>query len=219
LGGYGPAVSSPRSPAGGKTETKGTGKSTGQSVPAGLSAERRRALESLGYLSGSGSGAAPAADPKDKLPEYNLFESSLASMYAGRYQEAIGGCRKLLAGDSRNSMARYYLGDACLRAGQSTSALGEWENALRLDPEYVPAAEALGAWWMGRGDYAKAREYFQKAVAAEPRDSAALAEEGVAEERLGLLREALEHLEDACRLAPDLPQCKRDLEAVREKLR
>ena len=92
------------------------------------------------------------------------------------------------------------------------------ENALRLDPEYVPAAEALGAWWMGRGDYAKAREYFQKAVATEPRDSAALAEEGVAEERLGLLREALEHLEDACRLAPDLPQCKRDLEAVREKL-
>ena len=204
--------------AGAKAETNATGKSAGQAASARISAQRRRTLESLGYLSGASSGSAPAADPKDKLPEYNLFENSLASMYAGRYQEAIGGFRKLLAGDSRNSMARYYLGDACLRAGQSASALREWENALQSDPEYVPAAEALGAWWMGRGDYAKARGYFQKALAAEPQDSAALAEEGVAEERLGLLREALEHLEDACRLAPDLPQCKRDLEAVRGKL-
>ena len=187
---------------------------------AGISPERRRILESLGYVAGSaGSTATHASDPKDKLPEYNLFEKALAAMYAGRHQEAIAGFRRLLAGDAHNSMARYYLGDACLRAGQFASALREWESDLRLDPEYVPAAEALGAWWMGREDYAKARGYFQKALAAAPRDSTALVEEGIAEEKLGLFHEALEHLEDGCRLAPDLPQCGRELEAVKEKER
>jgi choline-sulfatase len=193
----------------------------GEPSGADVSTERRRALESLGYIGGNGSskGAVHAADPKDKLPEYNLFERALAAMYASRYQEAITGFRRLLAGDSRNSLARYYLGDVCLRAGQSASALREWENALQLDPEYVPAAEALGAWWMGRENYAKARTYFQKALASAPRDSTALVEEGVAEERLGMLREALGHLEDACRLSPGLPQCSRELPAVKEKLR
>ena len=189
---------------------------------AGISADRRRALESLGYLGGSPGtrlAAASGADPKDKLNEYNLFEKALAGMYAGRYEESISAFRQLLSGDPRNSLARYYLADAFLRAGQSTSALREWENALRLDSEYVPAAEALGAWWIGREDYAKARTYFQKALAAAPRDSTALVEEGVAEERLGLLHEALNHLEDACHLSPELPQCGRELETVNEKMR
>ncbi|HTX36506.1 MAG TPA: sulfatase-like hydrolase/transferase [Bryobacteraceae bacterium] len=189
---------------------------------AGVSAERRRMLESLGYLGGSAASKAsaqPGADPKDKLPEYNLFEQSLAAMYAGRYPEAMAGFRRLLGGDPRNSLARYYFADACLRAGQFTSALREWQNALQFDPEYVPAAEALGAWWMGRENYAKARTYFQKALAAAPRDSTALVEEGIAEEHLGLLPEALEHLEDGCRLAPDLPQCGHELETVKGKVR
>ena len=46
----------------------------------------------------------------------------------------------------------------------------------------------------------------------------ALLEEGIAEERLGLLPEALEHIEDACELAPDSQQCGRELQAIREKL-
>ena len=140
-------------------------------------------------------------------------------MYAGRQPEAIASFRQLLAGDPRNSLARYYLGDACLRAGKSESALREWESALQFDPEYVPAAEALGAWWMGRENYAKARAYFQKALAAAPRDATALLEEGIAEERMGLLREALEHLQDACRLAPESPPCGREIQAVKEKLK
>jgi choline-sulfatase len=192
-----------------------------KAVPAGVSAERRRMLESLGYI-GGGVGGPPSGsgpDPKDKLAEYNLYEKALAAMYAGRHQEAITSFRQLLAGDPRNSLARYYLGDACLRAGQPESALREWENALQIDPEYAPAAEALGAWWMGRENYAKARAYFQKALAAAPRDSTALLEEGIAEERLGLLHEALDHLEDACRLDPDSSQCSRELQSVRDKMK
>jgi tetratricopeptide (TPR) repeat protein len=110
-------------------------------------------------------------------------------------------------------------GDACLRAGRPESALREWESALKFDPEYAPGAESLCAWRMGRENYAKARAYFQKALAAAPRDYTALLEEGIAEERLGLLREALEHPEDASRLAPDSPRCSRELQAVKEKMK
>ena len=183
-----------------------------------VSAERRRMLESLGYLGGNGGAEkSTAADPKDKLAEYNLYEKSLAAMYAGHPREAIASFRQLLAADPHNSLARYYLGDACLRAGQSEAALREWDTALQIDPEYAPAAEALGAWWMGRENYAKARAYFQKALAAAPRDSTALLEEGIAEERLGLRQEALRHIEDACKLAPGLPRCARELEAARQQ--
>lgn len=140
-------------------------------------------------------------------------------MYGGHYQSAEACFRELLAGDPRNSPARYYLGDACLRAGQSANALREWERALEIDPEYAPAAEALGAWWMGRENYARARTYFQKTLEAAPLDTTALLEEGIAEERLGLLPEALEHLEDACRLDPDLPDCHRQLKALQDKLK
>ena len=183
-----------------------------------VSAERRRMLESLGYLGGNGGAEkSTAADPKDKLAEYNLYEKSLAAMYAGHPREAITSFRQLLAADPHNSLARYYLGDACLRAGQSEAALREWDTALQIDPEYAPAAEALGAWWMGRENYAKARAYFQKALAAAPRDSTALLEEGIAEERLGLRQEALRHIEDACKLAPGLPRCARELEAARQQ--
>lgn len=126
--------------------------------------------------------------------------------------------RRLLAGDPHNSMARYYLGDAYLRSGNTPGALREWESDLRLDPEYAPAAEALGAWWMGRASCARARLYFQKALAAQPRDYAALLGEGMAEERLGLLREAHDHLGAACRALAS-SQCSHELAAVEARMK
>ena len=191
--------------------------------PSAVSPERRRLLESLGYLSGAASpsahgGSAPPPDPKDKLGEYNLYEKALAAMFSNHSQEAIANFRRLLAGDPHNSLARYYFGDAFLRSGDSAAALREWENTLQFDPEYAPAAEAMGAWWMGRENYPKARSYFQKALAAAPRDYTALFEEGIAEERMGLLHEAAQHLEDACPLAPDSQACAHELQSVLEKL-
>ena len=140
-------------------------------------------------------------------------------MYSGKEHDAIADFRQLLAHDPHNSLARYYLADAYLRARQPDSALREWTNALKFDPEYVPAAEALGAWWMGREDYAKARAAFQKAVAAAPSDYVALLGLGRAEEHLGLLPDALQHLESACKMAPDSASCNRELQTVKQKMK
>ncbi len=41
-----------------------------------------------------------------------------------------------------------------------------FKSALEVDPEYIPALTALGETAIGRGDFAVAREYLEKAVAA-----------------------------------------------------
>jgi len=140
-------------------------------------------------------------------------------MYSGNPRGAIADFQKLLTLDARNSLARYYLGDAYLRARQPDGAIREWSNALKYDPGYVPAAEALGAWWIGSEDYAKAREAFQKALAAAPEDFTALLGLGTAEEHLGLLKDAIQHLQTACGMAPDSMQCSRELQSARGKLK
>jgi tetratricopeptide (TPR) repeat protein len=183
------------------------------------SLQARRTLESLGYVGRGPNAAGPSADPKDRLPEYNLYEKALASMYSGNPRAAVEDFLKLLARDSHNSLARYYLGDAYLRSRQPDSAIREWTNALQFDPSYVPAAEALGAVWIGRQDYAKAQAAFQKALAIAPGDSVALLGLGTAEEHLGLLPDALQHLESACKMMPDSASCNRELQAVKEKMK
>ncbi len=183
------------------------------------SSQTRRALESLGYLGRSSAAAGSDADPKDRLPEYNLFEKALAAMYSGKVPPAIVAFGQLLTGDPHNSMARYYLAEAYQRAGQPDNAVREWTNALKFDPQYVPAAEALGAWWTERRDYSKAREAFRKAVAVAPDDYAALLGLGIAEEHLGLHAEALQHLESACKIAPDSEACRQELPAVKGKVK
>ena len=189
-------------------------------APSGdASPQARRTLESLGYLGRGSVAAGTNADPKDRLAEYNLYEKALASMYSGNPRAAITIFQQVLARDPHNSLARYYLGDAYLRSRQPDGAIREWTNALKFDPQYVPAAEALGAWWTGREDYAKARDAFQKALAVAPSDYVALLGLGTAEEHLGMLPDALQHLESACKLTPDSPSCKRELQAVKEKMK
>jgi choline-sulfatase len=105
----------------------------------------RAALKSLGYLAGSqrNRSATEGPDPKDRLPEYRLFEKSLDAFYAHRLDAAIGGLRRVLAQDPGNLPARGTLGQVYLTAGKPEAAVREWKAALAIDPAYTPAAEAL----------------------------------------------------------------------------
>ena len=179
--------------------------------------QMRATLGSLGYLSGGAAAGAAGADPKDRLPEYNLYEKGLAALYSGRFEAAIASFRALLAHDAHNAMARYYLGDAFLRAGKPDDAIREWTAALAFDPEYAPADEAIGAVWFARGDYEKARSFFDQAVAVAPNDFAAELELGLIAEREGRFKEALERIEEACKVAPESLECGRPLQKLREE--
>jgi len=152
------------------------------------SSETNRALESLGYLSG---GPRPTAqnegpDPKDRLAEYQIFDNALDAMYSDRLDAAISGFRHVLTLDRDNLPARGTLGEAYLRAGKSEEAVREWTAAVAADPKYAPAAQALGELYMGRQDWAKARRYFQQALAAVPGDTTIRFELGIVERHLAV---------------------------------
>jgi choline-sulfatase len=103
----------------------------------------RTALESLGYLSGTRRKGPEGPDPKDRLPEYQLFEKALDAFYAHRLDVAISGLRRVVAQDPGNLPARGTLGQVYLSAGKPEAAVREWKAALAADPAFAPAAEAL----------------------------------------------------------------------------
>jgi arylsulfatase A-like enzyme len=158
-----------------------------QQAPAGnLTLETRALLGSLGYLA-PGPGVkleGSGADPKDRLPEFQLYERAMVYLYERRLNEAIGALRELLARDPHNTLARRDLGDCYLQ-----------QHA-----------------------YAQARANFQQVLAAAPDDYVSQYELGIADEHLGSWKEAEEHLEAACKLAPEAVQCRKELDSVRQKL-
>ncbi len=187
--------------------------------PSDTSPESAAVLRSLGYLSG---GARPLLDesepdPKDRLAEYRLYDNALALLNAEHWQTATLYFRKIVAEDSNNVSARYYLGESYLEAHRPDAALHEWEAALSVDPSDAPAAEAIGEVWLERQDYAKAQRYFERALAAASNDYMAEFKLGVAEEHLGLRNDALKHLESACKPLRESADCKRELDALEQK--
>ena len=62
--------------------------------------------------------------------------------------------------------------------------------------------------------YGKARECFEQVVTAAPDDYMAQFELGIADKKLGLTHDALEHLQAACKLAPGAEQCRKEMEGL-----
>ena len=147
--------------------------------PAEISPRTRALLASLGYLSGgpraTGGGAMP--DPKERLPEYRLYERGQALLYDRRLEDAAAVFRQILARDPRNTLARRDLGGTYVELHQ----------------------------------YAKARDCFEQVVTVAPDDYMAQFELGIADKHLGLTKEALEHLQTACKVAPGAEQCRQEL--------
>ncbi len=125
--------------------------------------------------------------------------------------------QSILKSDPQNTLARFHLGECYLQVKKPQDALREWATALNLDPEYAPAAEAIGRYWLAQGEYAKARRRFQQVLALTPESYTGHFQLAVADERLGLLPEAREHLEMACKIAPHDEDCARKLKALTQK--
>jgi choline-sulfatase len=174
-------------------------------------AQAPTALGSLGYAHTISRSDEGGPDPKDRLPEYNLFEKALEALYSGQTAAAIAGFRSVVARDAKNSLARYYLGEAYLRAGKMEEAAAEWTAVRERDPDYAAAGEALGALWLGRGDFTSARQVLEQTLKNAPNDYAALVELGLVEEKLGQKEDARRHIQAACKIAIDPAPCEREL--------
>jgi choline-sulfatase len=174
-------------------------------------AVHRSSLESLGYVAAGPprEGSQPAPNPKDRLPEYDLFEGGLAAMYTGHPDAAVTRFRKLIAQDPQNTVARYYLGEDFFRLNRPEEAIREWNAGVSLDPQYEPLYVALGEIWLERRDYARAETYFLQATTLSPFDADAFRGAAHAEEGLKENDRAREYWRKACELEPDFAECRK----------
>jgi arylsulfatase A-like enzyme len=193
-------------------------------APAALSPEALAQLESLGYLGAQprtdtvgARQSEPLPDPKDRFAEFQRYEAAFIAFSGGQTSTAMPQFQSILNSDPQNTLARFHLGECYLRLKRNQDALREWATTLKLDPQYAPAAEAIGQYWLSQGDDQKARLRFQQVVALTPESYTGHFQLAVADAHLGLLPEARQHLEIACKIAPHDEGCTRELKVLTEK--
>jgi choline-sulfatase len=178
-------------------------------------------LESVGYLAAEPGGqrADSGIDPKDRLREFQRYQAALLSLEEGHASVALPEFHRIVSEDPQNILARFYLGECYRKTQKAEKALEEWAALLKLDPRYAPAAEAFGQYWLERGDYAQARLRFAQVLVLTPDSYTGHFQLAIADEHLGLLTEAYEHLKAACNIVPHDEKCATELNAVEEKVK
>jgi choline-sulfatase len=111
-----------------------------------ITPETRALLSSLGYLA-PGPGVklgGSGADPKDRLPEFQLYERAMVLLYERRMNGAIGALRQLLVRDPKNTLARRDLGDCYLQEREYQRARAQLEQVVAVVPDDYVSQYELG---------------------------------------------------------------------------
>ena len=103
-------------------------------------------------------------------------------------------------------------------SGRNNNAIAILRRLLERDPRNTLARRDIGVAYNAQACYDKARANLQQVLAVAPDDFVAQFELGLADEHLGLLPEALDHLRTACEMAPQSGGCRRELQALQQKM-
>ncbi|MGD0362799.1 MAG: sulfatase-like hydrolase/transferase [Bryobacteraceae bacterium] len=138
--------------------------------PAAISPRTRALLASLGYLSGGPRTAAGGAmpDPKDRLPEYRLYEKAQSLLYDRRLEEAAAVFRQILARDPKNTLARRDLGGTYVEQKSYGKARECFELVVTAAPDDYMAQFELGLADKHLGLRQEALEHLQAACKVAP---------------------------------------------------
>lgn len=125
----------------------------------------RTLLQSLGYLApGSKRNSDLAApDPKDRLPEYHLYEQALTALYDRRMEEAVATFSQILAQNPHNTLARRDLGDCYLEMRAYAKARTTLEQVAADEPDDYMVQLELGMADEHLGRFAEALQHVQAA--------------------------------------------------------
>jgi tetratricopeptide (TPR) repeat protein len=114
-----------------------------------------------------------------------------------RYEEALAAADEWAAADPADADAQFFLGEALAELNRGEEAARAYLKSVEIKPGHLQALLALGGLARSGNDNGKAREYFKRAMEANPHQVAArLAlveldlQEGKREEGLAALREA-----------------------------
>lgn len=95
------------------------------------------------------------------------------------------------------------LGSALQQSGKFDEAIGQFEQALRVDPDYAEAHGNLGNTLLQAGKLEEAMEQWEQAVRLQPNYPQAHYNLGLGLARQGKVPEAMRHWEEALRIKPD----------------
>jgi tetratricopeptide (TPR) repeat protein len=109
----------------------------------------------------------------------------------------------LFASVERCAMAQNNLGMALQQAGQMQEAIEDWEQAVRLNPDYAEPHSNLGNGLLRTGRLSEAVGQYEQALRIKPDYAETHNNLAVALFRLGRVPEAISHWERALRLKPD----------------
>ncbi len=166
-------------------------------------------LGALGYLGAGapGQGSAPGADPKDKIEEFKaanrLIREGLVKLREKDYAQSAANFRELLARKIESFEVHYYLGRALVGLKRYAEAAPHFEGALRYQPAYGAAYDALAQCHAIRGDLRAALGVLDRGRAAAPAYAPLLQREGEYRVRLGDHPGAIRAFEAALPLAPN----------------
>jgi Flp pilus assembly protein TadD len=102
-----------------------------------------------------------------------------------------------------SALAHNYLGFALQRSGNQPEAIGEFEEALRLDPAYFEALNNLGNSLLQTGRVAEAQLRYEQALRLKPDNAVTHNNLGNMFYQTGRYPEAIEQFEQALRVTPD----------------
>ena len=114
---------------------------------------------------------------------------------------------KMQPSQTSNAGAKSHLkaGNVFVDQEQFMQAAAEYQEAIRLDPEYAEAYNNFGISLAEQGEMADAVKAFRQAVRIDPEDAESQSNLGNALLQLGLTMEAVAPLQEALRLHPDDP--------------
>jgi len=122
---------------------------------------------------------------------------------AHAYQDAETLWRVTLAKNPNAWLAHDNLGVILAKAGKTPEAIGHFEEAVRLKPDFTEAQYNMGLAMAQAGKNEEALGHYEQALQSRPNFAEAHFNTGIILTRLGRTTEAIGHFEEAVKLKPD----------------
>ena len=145
--------------------------------------------------------------PLPKTSDNNLYLAVAQVALQNNLQKGVADLAREMNQHPPREMEFYItLGNAWKNSGNPNAAVGAFEQAVRLRPTSVTALQSLAASLKTLGNVSRSERILNQALHLAPQDASVWYQYGILEAQLGRTGSAVEKLQKALVLNPDLPE-------------